>query len=137
MTSTLRTPDLPSTDLDPFDHDSLEDPAPLHTELRDAGPVVYLNRYDVYAMARYEQVHAALTDGQGSRPAAGGGLSTSRYEKPGPPPSLLLEADPPHHDAPRTVLTKVLGPRALRKLRQTWIADAHDLVKQGLTQQEV
>src|ERR1700716_4059235 len=65
MGSTLRTPAPPSPHLDPFDHDSLEDPAPLHTALRDAGPVVYLNRYDVYAMARYEQVHAALTDWQG------------------------------------------------------------------------
>lgn len=136
MTSTLRTPDLPSTDLDPFDHDSLEDPAPLHTALRDAGPVVYLNRYDVYAMARYQQVHAALTDWQGFQSAAGVGLSNFRYEMQWRPPSLLLEADPPHHDAPRTVLTKILGPRALRKLRQTWIADAHDLVDQVLTQKE-
>jgi len=136
MTSTLRTPDLPSTDLDPFDHDSLEDPAPLHTALRDAGPVVYLNRYDVYAMARYQQVHAALTDWQGFQSAAGVGLSNFRYEMQWRPPSLLLEADPPHHDAPRTVLTKILGPRAMRKLRQTWIADAHDLVDQVLTQKE-
>ena len=136
MTSTLRTPDLPSTDLDPFDHDSLEDPAPLHTALRDAGPVVYLNRYDVYAMARYQQVHAALTDWQGFQSAAGVGLSNFRYEMQWRPPSLLLEADPPHHDAPRTVLTKILGPRAMRKLRQTWIADAHDLVDQVLNQKE-
>jgi cytochrome P450 len=136
MTSTLRTPGPPSTDLDPFDHDSLEDPAPLHTALRDAGPVVYLNRYDVYAMARYQQVHAALTDWQGFQSAAGVGLSNFRYEIQWRPPSLLLEADPPHHDAPRTVLTKILGPRALRKLRQTWIADAHDLVDQVLTQKE-
>lgn len=136
MASTLRTPDLPSTDLDPFDHDSLEDPAPLHTALRDAGPVVYLNRYDVYAMARYQQVHAALTDWQGFQSAAGVGLSNFRYEMQWRPPSLLLEADPPHHDAPRTVLTKILGPRAMRKLRQTWIADAHDLVDQVLTQKE-
>jgi cytochrome P450 len=136
MASTLRTPDLPSTDLDPFDHDSLEDPAPLHTALRDAGPVVYLNRYDVYAMARYQQVHAALTDWQGFQSAAGVGLSNFRYEMQWRPPSLLLEADPPHHDAPRTVLTKILGPRAMRKLRQTWIADAHDLVDQVLNQKE-
>ena len=136
MASTLRTPDLPSTDLDPFDHDSLEDPAPLHTALRDAGPVVYLNRYDVYAMARYQQVHAALTDWQGFQSAAGVGLSNFRYEMQWRPPSLLLETDPPHHDAPRTVLTKILGPRAMRKLRQTWIADAHDLVDQVLNQKE-
>ena len=36
----------------------------MHAELREAGPVVHLSRYDVYAMARYEQVHAALVDWQ-------------------------------------------------------------------------
>ena len=38
------------------------------------------------------------------------GLSNFRDEKPWRPPSLLLEADPPRHDAPRRVLSKVLGP---------------------------
>jgi hypothetical protein len=35
-----------STDADPFSHDNLEDPDPLHKRLRDAGPVVHLTRYD-------------------------------------------------------------------------------------------
>lgn len=48
---------------------------------------------------------------------------------PASPPSLLLEADPPHHDAPRAVLAKVLGPRALHRLRQAWFADAEALVE--------
>ena len=92
---------LPVSDADPFGHDVLEDPLPFQAELRDAGPVVYLRRYDVYAMARYEQVHAALRDWQSFQSAAGVGLSNFRDEKPWRPPSLLLEADPPRHDAPR------------------------------------
>ncbi|WP_219419458.1 cytochrome P450 [Pseudonocardia nigra] len=119
---------LPTSDADPFDHDVLEDPLPLHRALRDAGPVVHLTRYDVYAFARYEQVHAALVDWQEFQSAAGVGLSNFRYEKPWRPPSLLLEADPPLHDAPRRVLRAVLGPRALRRLRERWLADAEDLV---------
>ncbi|MEV5410312.1 cytochrome P450 [Thermopolyspora sp. NPDC052614] len=118
---------LPSIDADPFSHDVLEDPLPLHARLRDAGPVVYLTRYDVYALARYEHVHAVLTDWQNFQSAAGVGLSNFRYEKPWRPPSLLLEADPPRHDAPRAVLTNVLGPRELRKLRAAWFADAEEL----------
>jgi len=119
---------LPRNDADPFSHEVLEDPLPLHAELREAGPVVYLTTYDVYAFARYEQVHAALVDWQGFQSAAGVGLSNFRNEKPWRPPSLLLEADPPRHDAPRRVLKKVLGPRALRRLRDAWLADAEDLV---------
>jgi hypothetical protein len=124
--------DLPVSDADPFSHEVLEDPLPFHHQLREAGAVVYLSRYDVYALGRYEQVHAALVDWQQFQSAAGVGLSNFRTEKPWRPPSLLLEADPPRHDAPRRVLTKVLGPRALRSLRAGWTADAEQLVDQVL-----
>lgn len=137
MTTDLpRTGPLPACDADPFSHDVLEDPAWLHVELRDAGAVVYLTRYDVYALARYQHVHAALTNWQAFTSGSGVGLSNFRYEKPWRPPSLLLEADPPRHDAPRRVLGKILGPRELRRLRQQWLADAEDLVDQVLTEQE-
>src|SRR3954470_10734950 len=107
MTLTDARPiDAPTSDVDPFSHEVLEDPLPMHHELREAGPVVYLTKYDVYAFARYEQVHAALTDWQELSSSAGGGLPTSRYENPGRPRSLLLEAAPPRHDAPRRVLSK-------------------------------
>jgi cytochrome P450 len=133
MTSTLgRSTALPTTDTDPFGPEILEDPTSFHAELREAGPVVYLNRYDTYAFGRYGEVHAALVDWQELSSAAGVGLSNFRYEKPWRPPSLLLEADPPRHDAPRRVLSKILGPRALRKLREDWFADAEVLVDQVL-----
>jgi cytochrome P450 len=123
---------LPVSDADPFALDVLQDPLPFQANLRDAGPVVYLRRYDVFALGRYEQVHAALTDWQSFQSAAGVGLSNYRYETPWRPPSILLEADPPHHDAPRAVLSKILGPRALQKLRAAWIQDAEALVDQLL-----
>ncbi|TQC50939.1 cytochrome P450 [Rhodococcus sp. WS4] len=126
-------PTLPVSDADPFALDVLEDPLPFQADLRDAGPVVYLQRYDVFALGRYEQVHAALTDWQSFQSAAGVGLSNFRYETPWRPPSILLEADPPHHDAPRAVLSKILGPRALQKLRAAWIQDAENLVDQLLS----
>jgi cytochrome P450 len=125
---------LPTSDADPFGHAVLEDPIPFHAALRAAGPVVHLTRYDVHAFARYEQVHAALRDWQGFQSAAGVGLANFRAEKPWRPPSLLLEADPPHHDAPRRVLQKILGPRALRNLRDGWAADAEALVEEVLTE---
>ncbi len=118
-----------TSNADPFGHAHLEDPLVFHRELREAGPVVYLPRYDVYAMGRYDEVHAALVNWQGFQSGAGVGLSNFKREKPWRPPSLLLETDPPHHDAPRAVLSKVLGPRALRKLRQEWFAEAEEVVE--------
>lgn len=119
---------LPANDTDPFSPGVLENPLPLHQELREAGPVVYLTKYDTYAFARYEQVRSALVDWQDFSSAAGVGLANFRHEKPWRPPSLLLEADPPRHDAPRRVLSKVLGPRELHRLRERWFTDAETLV---------
>ncbi|MBB3674839.1 cytochrome P450 [Modestobacter versicolor] len=132
MTLLSTSADLPVDDTDPFGHEVLEDPLPFHHALREAGPVVYLSRYDVHALGRYEEVHAALVDWQRFQSAAGVGLSNFRTEEPWRPPSLLLEADPPRHDAPRRVLASVLGPRALRTLRDRWTADAESLVDEVL-----
>lgn len=129
MTVQTSTSNTPVSDVDPFSFDVLEDPLPFQAGLRAAGPVVYLEKYDVYAMGRYNEVHAALSDWQTFQSAAGVGLSNFRNERPWRPPSLLLEADPPHHDAPRAVLTKILGPREIRRLGESWTADAEELVE--------
>ncbi|MCX4706615.1 cytochrome P450 [Streptomyces sp. NBC_01352] len=124
----------PVSDVDPFAHDVLLDPEPLHEALRDAGPVVYLSRHDAYALARYEQVHAALVDWQRFESGSGVGLANFRHEEPWRTPSLLLEADPPRHDAPRRVLREILAPPALRRLHETWNNVAEELVEQVLAE---
>ncbi|MFE7168147.1 cytochrome P450 [Streptomyces sp. NPDC057616] len=124
----------PVSDADPFAPEVLLDPEPLHRALREAGPVVYLSRYDVHALARHEQVHAALVDWQRFESGAGVGLANFRHEKPWRPPSLLLEADPPRHDAPRRVLREILAPPALRRLRESWHSLAGELVGQVLAE---
>ncbi len=134
MTETAAPAALPATDADPFGPEVLEDPLPFHADLRDAGAVVYLRRYGVYAMGRYAQVHASLRNWQGFESGAGVGLSHFRRETPWRPPSLLLEADPPRHDAPRRVLAGLLLPRALRSLRAAWSAAADELVERVLAE---
>lgn len=121
-------PVAPSSDIDPFSMDFLGDPLPRHEELRELGPVVHLSRYGVHAVARYTDVHRALTDWQSLQSGAGVGLSNFLTEKPWRTPSILLEADPPRHDAPRAVLAKTLSPRRLRDLQTQWRADAVVLV---------
>ena len=119
---------VPVLDDDPFGPDVLEDPLPFHRRLRGAGPVVYLSRYGIYGMGRYDEVLEALRNWQGFQSGAGVGLSNFRTEKPWRRPSLLLEADPPRHDAPRRVLAGLLAPRALRRLRERWRKVADELV---------
>jgi hypothetical protein len=123
---------IPAMDDDPFGPEVLEDPLPFQHRLREAGPVVFLTRYGVYGMGRYAEVLEALRNWQGFQSGAGVGLSNFRTEKPWRPPSLLLETDPPRHDAPRRVLSGLLTPRALRRLRDTWRSAAEELVEHVL-----
>jgi cytochrome P450 len=132
MTETFDPATVPVVDIDPFSHEVLQDPLPLEVALREAGPLVYLSAHNVYAMGRYEQVYAALRDWQGFQSGAGVGLSNFRTEKPWRPLSVLLEADPPHHDAPRRVLSALLGPRAQRRMRAAWTVEAEEMVDQLL-----
>lgn len=100
----------------------------MHARIRDAGDLVYIPEYEVYAVARYSAVRETLENWQDFSSAAGAGLTNFRYEKPMRTPSLLLEADPPHHDAPRSVLQKILGPRRIKQYRQDWEQTADQLV---------
>lgn len=130
----MATPNsLPHTDIDPFSPEALADPLPMQEHLRELGPVFYLSRYEVYGVARYSEVHQALTNWQSLRSGAGVGLSNFTKEKPWRPPSLLLEADPPRHDAPRAVLEKLLSQRQLKALQEQWREDADDVVAELLS----
>ena len=135
--STISTEPAPRLDDDPFGPGVLDDPLPFHERLRAAGRVAYVQQYDLFVMGRYDDVHTALTDWQTFQSAAGVGLSNFRKEEPWRPPSLLLEADPPHHDAPRHALEEVLNPRRLRHLRDQWFADAETLVDEILEREEI
>jgi len=132
MQTALSTPIRENTE-DPFSEELLADPLGFHQRLREASPVVYLSHYDLYAFSRYEMVRSALIDWQGFQSGAGVGLSNFKTEKPWRPPSLLLETDPPHHDAPRETLSKILGPRSLRELAVKWAVDAENLVDDVLS----
>jgi hypothetical protein len=122
--------DAPVSAADPFADDFLRDPFACHEELREAGPVVWLERYGVWAMARYAEVHEALRDWETFCSSAGVGLSDFRKEKPWRPPSLLLEADPPEHSRARKAVARALSPRTVRALREDFAREAEQLVRE-------
>jgi 4-methoxybenzoate monooxygenase (O-demethylating) len=117
---------IPHLAIDPFSIAFFDDPFPAHQALRDAGPVVYLDTWNVYGVARYAEVHAVLNDPATFCSSRGVGLSDFAKETPWRPPSLILEADPPAHTRPRAVLGKVLSPTVMKQLRAhfTAVADA-------------
>jgi 4-methoxybenzoate monooxygenase (O-demethylating) len=124
----LEAQSAPSSEVDPFCRDFFEDPFPAHQELREAGAVVRLSRYDVLAVARYAEVHAVLNDWQTFCSSRGAGLTDFAREKPWRARSLILEVDPPLHDRTRRVLNRVLSAATIRGLRQRFAAEADALV---------
>lgn len=120
------------SDLDPYDEDVLRDPYPHYAALRDAGPVVWMERYGVWAVAGHAEVQAALADPQTFCSGAGVGLTHFHKETPWRKPSIILEADPPEHSRIRKVLTRIMSPSALAKLRPTFEAEAARFVDEAV-----
>ncbi|NEV02585.1 cytochrome P450 [Bradyrhizobium uaiense] len=123
MTATGGT-SVPHLDVDPFALEFFADPFPTHERLREAGPVVYLDKWNVYGVARYAEVHAVLNDPATFCSSRGVGLSDFSKEKPWRPPSLILEADPPAHTRTRAVLSTVLSATVMKQLRRQFAAAA-------------
>ena len=119
----------PVSDIDPFCAEFFETPFPAHAELREAGPVVRLSRYGVWAVARYDEVHKLLNDWQTFCSSRGVGLADFAKEKPWRPKSLVLEADPPLHDRTRRVLNRVLSASVMSRLRERFAQEADALVE--------
>src|SRR5436305_9545205 len=117
------------TGIDPFSHAFLSDPYPHHEAMRAAGPVVWLDHYGIWGMARHQEVRDALTDWQTYCSGAGVGLSDFRKEPPWRPPSIILEADPPLHTRTRAVLTRILSPGPFKVFRETLKREAEILVR--------
>ena len=115
---------IPGVDIDPFSIAFFDDPFPHHERLREAGPVVRLDTWNLHGVARYAEVHAVLNDPQTFCSSRGVGLSDFAKEKPWRPPSLILEADPPAHTRTRAVLSRVLSPAVMKQVRNGFAAAA-------------
>ena len=128
---------VPDLDIDAFSEAFLTDPYRDHGRMRDAGPVVRLTGYGIYAMARYKEVFAALNDWRAFSSARGVGLQDFAREAPWRPKSIVLETDPPLHDRTRRVLQRVMSPAAMRRLREEFQAKAVRLVENLVAKRDI
>ena len=130
-------PAFPVSSLDPFADDFLAAPYPFYAELREAGPVVWLERYGLWTCARHAEVQAALSDWQTFGSAAGVGIDDFRRTKPWRPPSLILEADPPLHSRSRTVMNRALSAKSMAGLRAGFKEAAEKLADELVARRRV
>ncbi|MCV0394907.1 MAG: cytochrome P450 [Rhizobiaceae bacterium] len=125
-----RLPPPPILDMDPFSDDTIRDPSAFHQALRETAPVVYIEKYGMYAVGRYDEVRTVMSDF--ARFTSEGGIGLSDIRKPGAwrSPSPITEVDPPRHTAVRGALTKILSPIVIRKWREHFSAEAERLAEE-------
>ena len=99
---------------DPYDFEIDADPYRVWKRLRNENPLYYNDRYDFYALSRFEDVERALVDWRTYSSAKGTVLELikSGMEMPG---SIIFE-DPPHHDLHRGLLSRVFTPRQMNAI---------------------
>lgn len=105
----------PSLDIDLFSDDAIADPYPRYEKIRNAGSVVWLERYDMWAISRFEDVRAALR--ADSTLLSGRGVAMNpALNNTGNTNSLVSDGD--EHRRLRTPLMKPMMPSALREIKQ-------------------
>lgn len=104
----------PSFDLDPFCDELLDEPYAYYRQLRDAGPLFRLTRYDVLGLARFDDVRMALKDWRAFSSAAGPAFNETLNA------SLeggVVRLEPPEHGRIRTTMVQRLRLGRLREFK--------------------
>jgi cytochrome P450 len=105
----------PPVYFDPYDVGINADPYPAYERLREEAPIYHNERYDFWALSRFDDVNQALIDWQT--------FSNTRSDildiiKAGIelPPGVLLFEDPPLHTMHRKLMSRVFTPRRMEEL---------------------
>jgi len=112
MTTALPTA-APVSDYDPYDDANLLDPWEGYRQLRDAGPIVWLEKYQMYAATRYSTVRQVLIDWETWSSAYGVMMNDEMNQVLR---GNTLCSDGPDHDALRRVVIRPLRPTSLKEL---------------------
>jgi cytochrome P450 len=118
--------------LDPFSAEFRADPFTHYAQLRALGPVVWLEKHDIWVVQHHAQVKKVLTDWQRFSNAGGGGITNYFKDTNWRQPSIILEVDPPEHDRTRRVMMRVLSASALKAMRGGFERVAGDLIDHAL-----
>ena len=100
---------------DPYDVDIDADPYPVYRRLREDAPLYYNERYDFYALSRFEDVEPCLVDWRTYSSEKGTILELIKSGMEIPPGSIIFE-DPPGHDLHRGLLSRVFTPRKMNAI---------------------
>ncbi|OBF72766.1 cytochrome [Mycobacterium sp. 852002-51613_SCH5001154] len=97
---------------DPFDSDIDDNPYPVWKRMRDEAPLYYNEKYNFFALSRYDDVARELPNWQTYR-SGRGTTADILFANIEVPPGILLFEDPPLHDLHRRLLSRVFTPRRM------------------------
>jgi cytochrome P450 len=100
----------PDVYYDPYDFEIDSDPYPVWKRLRDEQPLYYNERYDFYALSRFDDVDRCSLDWETYISSKGTVLELIKSGFELPPGSIIFE-DPPAHNIHRRLLSRVFAPR--------------------------
>ncbi|MGW6697446.1 cytochrome P450 [Nocardia sp. NPDC055049] len=131
-TSTSDVAPVPTVDIDPYAEEFFRDPYPWHEQMREAGPVFTIDRWNLFGVARHADVRAVLADPDSF--CSGDGVGPTNYSKDGPPrpPIMVLEDDGDEHSRLRAIYNRVLSRRSVAALREHFTDVAEKMVDQVL-----
>jgi cytochrome P450 len=100
---------------DPYNFEIDDDPYPIWKRLRDEAPLYYNEKYNFYALSRYEDVARELHNWENYRSGRGTTMDIilSGIQLP---PGIILFEDPPIHDLHRRLLSRVFTPRRMEAI---------------------
>jgi cytochrome P450 len=123
--STTLAEKAPSSTLDPYTDQSLLNPWPLYRELRETGPIVWLAKYGMFALTRYDAVVRALRDWE-AFPSSFGVMMNDDMNQVLRGNTLCSDGDA--HTRLRRVVIRPLTPVALKSLREEVEREAEAIV---------
>jgi cytochrome P450 len=100
---------------DPYDRAVCADPYPSLRRLREEQPLYYNDKYDFYALTRYDDIMSAFMDGQTYSSARGDIMEQIKANQP-VPRGVFIHEDPPSHTVHRGVVTRVFTPKKMAAL---------------------
>ena len=100
---------------DPYDFEIDTDPYPVWKRMRDEAPCYYNEKFDFFALSRFDDVERGLVDWETYRSGRGSILELIRADFD-VPSGLILFEDPPVHDAHRGLLSRVFTPRKMNAI---------------------
>jgi cytochrome P450 len=101
---------------DPFDTEIDSDPYPIWRRMRDEAPVYRNERYDFWALSRFDDVEAAHKDTATFSSAHGTVLEIMSPELVGGEHSSIIFMDPPEHTQLRALVSRAFTPRRVSAL---------------------